>query len=155
VEKVLPFLNGLIIPAVGKTSKFTNTLLKHAFAQAKSSLTKEQFIMLCHLEEGPKAQTSLAMITERDKGSLTRLVQTLERKQLVIKKCCEQDNRVNHVEITPKGKKVIAAAKPMVIEVFNHAQENIDKNDLEIALKVLEKLQKNVIETIENKEINH
>ncbi len=151
----MPFLNGLIIPAVGKTSKFTNTLLKHAFAQSKSSLTKEQFIMLCHLEEGPKAQTSLAMITERDKGSLTRLVQTLERKELVIRKCCEQDNRVNYVQITPKGKKVIAKAKPMVIEVFEQAQENIDQKELTIAIAVLEQLQKNVIQTIENKEITH
>lgn len=146
VDKLPSFLGHLIIPSIGKTTKFTNAMLLHALNEAKISLTKEQFIVLCHIEEEAKPQTSLVMITERNKGSLTRLLQTLERKKYVIKKSCEVDNRVNYIEITPAGREVLEKTKPIVKEVFEKAQRNISENELDIAMRVLEQIRQNVIQ---------
>ncbi|MDB9775399.1 MarR family transcriptional regulator [Vicingaceae bacterium] len=128
--------------------------MKQVFDQASISLTKEQFIVLCHLESGPQPQTSLAMITERDKGSLTRLVQTLERKNYVIKKSSKNDNRVNFVEITQLGNSILQKTKPIVNQVFNDVEQQISPEELTIAISVLEKIQQNTLKIIEQKEIN-
>ncbi len=128
--------------------------MKQVFDQASISLTKEQFIVLCHLESGPQPQTSLAMITERDKGSLTRLVQTLERKNYVIKKSSKNDNRVNFVEITQLGNSILQKTKPIVNQVFNEVEQQISPEELTIAISVLEKIQQNTLKIIEQKEIN-
>ena len=128
--------------------------MKQVFNQASISLTKEQFIVLCHLESGPQPQTSLAMITERDKGSLTRLVQTLERKNYVIKKSSKNDNRVNFVEITQLGNSILQKTKPIVNQVFNDVEQQISPEELTIAISVLEKIQQNTLKIIEQKEIN-
>jgi len=140
---MLPFLRGLVIPVIGKTTKHTNALLKKEFTKAKVSLTKEQFIVLCYLQGGAKPQNSLAMITERNKGSLTRLVQTLERNEYIIRKCCKKDHRVNFVEISEKGQAIFEKTKPIVTAVYSKAQENISEEDLRITISVLEKIQQN------------
>ena len=58
--------------------------IRDKFEQYNIKLSLEQWIILrvLHMEDGVP-QNSLAMITERHKASLTRIIGTMERKNLV------------------------------------------------------------------------
>lgn len=107
------FLKNTIAPYVGKSAKYFSMLVKNSFLQHNIALTKEQFIVLACVEEESQPQSSLANITERDKGSLARLVQSLEKKKYVVRKACCEDNRVNWVQITEKGKSILKKRNPL------------------------------------------
>lgn len=149
-----PFSKGQMIPQIGRTSKFMGLLVKTLFNHHKIDLSKEQFILLLFVEVESKPQSSLASITERDKGSLTRLVQSLEKKGYVKRRVCGKDSRVNYVEIDDLGRSVIEKAKPIIQELFDSLKKGIDPKHNEIAMQVLKQIQENAFEEFELLEKN-
>lgn len=141
-----------IVPKVGKTAKYISAFIRAKLEQQGLGLSKEQFIVLHHLEEEDKAQSMLAMITERDKGSLTRLVQSLEKKELVKRKVCPNDSRVNRVSITEKGRAILEQTKPIFKEVFNVLEAGISEEEKAIVDRVLQKLRENANHEMEKLE---
>tara|TARA_B110000503_G_C7153463_1_gene416228 strand:+ start:1892 stop:2365 length:474 start_codon:yes stop_codon:yes gene_type:complete len=143
------FVKGVLTPKIGKTAKLINIMMQTHFNVKGIPLTKEQFVVLLCLEGEVKTQSFLTLITERDKGSLTRLIQSLERKKYVIRRVSEEDNRVNEVELTPKGSEILESTKPMMKNLFTLLQEGIDKNEIEVVSRVMEKMQCNAMKEIE------
>lgn len=143
------FSKGQLIPNIGKTTKLSSFLVKALFSLHQIDLSKEQFILLLCLEQGSKRQSSLADITERDKGSLTRLVQSLEKKGFIKRRVCGRDSRVNYVEIDRKGREILEKAKPIMLELFQSLQNGIDPEHHKITIQVLETIQNNAIQEFE------
>ncbi len=80
----LPDIEKTILPWMGKTSKMMGIYFKEKLKQHHIDLTREQWILLKKLNDGDgQAQNDLAIITERNKASLTRLINTMERKNYV------------------------------------------------------------------------
>lgn len=143
------FVSDYLVPKVGKTAKMVSMMVKSHFIGNNIPLTKEQFIVLLCLEEGFKSQSFLAMVTERDKGSLTRLIQSLEKKSYVKRTISAEDSRVNEVELTSKGKVILEETKPVMKKLFSIVQQGITESEMELATQVLEKMQRNVMNIIE------
>lgn len=143
------FMHDPIIPHVGKTAKCFGALIRSRFEAQKVPLTKEQFIVLMRLENEPQPQSFLAQITERDKGSLTRLVQSLEKKGFVNRKVCKQDSRVNQVAITKSGAAILNKVKPVLLEIFDQLQEGITEEEKQTTLRVLKSIQENSMKELE------
>jgi len=92
------------------------------------------------------------MVTERGKGSLTRLIQSLEKKKNVKRAISAEDSRVNEVELTYEGKVILEETKPVMKKLFSMVQQGITEKEVELVTQVLQKMQlnvKNVIEKIE------
>ena len=130
-------------PRIGRSAKLITLLIRAQLVAHDINLTREQFILLMHVEERPKPQSSLALITERDKGSLTRLVQSLEKKEFIKRNDCQEDNRVNYVEITTKGIEVLNQTKPIVAALFAKIKKGINTEDWNVAIAVLDKITAN------------
>ncbi|MFT4756735.1 MAG: DNA-binding MarR family transcriptional regulator [Vicingaceae bacterium] len=143
------FVSDYLVPKVGKTAKMVSMMVKSHFIGNNIPLTKEQFIVLLCLEEGFKSQSFLAMVTERDKGSLTRLIQSLEKKGYVKRTISAEDSRVNEVELTSKGKVILEETKPVMKKLFSIVQQGIKESEMVLATQVLEKMQRNVMNVIE------
>lgn len=143
------FLQEAIAPKVGRTAKVIHMMMKATLLQKNIDLTKEQFFVLLCLEQEARPQSFLAMITERDKGSLTRLVQSLEKKEYVQRSVSESDGRVNYVELTPQGQKVLNNTKPLMTKMVMQLQDGIDEHEKSIALKVLQQVQGNALSELE------
>ena len=137
------------MPKVGKTAKMVSMMVKSYFVGNNIPLTKEQFIVLLCLEEGCKNQSFLAMVTERDKVSLTRLIQSLEKKKYVKRAISAEDSRVNEVELTCEGKVILEETKPVMKKLFSMVQQGITEEEMELVTQVLQKMQLNVMNVIE------
>jgi DNA-binding MarR family transcriptional regulator len=75
-------------------------------------LTKQQFTLLCALEQNDGAsQTALVEITGIDRSTLAEMVRRMLEKGLLSRERTEQDQRANAVAISASGRKALRAAR--------------------------------------------
>jgi DNA-binding MarR family transcriptional regulator len=149
-------LNKTLGPWLGKTSKMIGCLINEVLITNNIDLTREQWVILIKLhQKGGLAQNQLAFITERDKTSLTRLINTMERKGLVIRKKAETDKRVKLVFMTKMGKTVLTNAMPIMQSIIQNLQKGLDQKEIESAILILQKVQKNLTNFSANCGNNH
>ena len=75
-------------------------------------LTPEQFMLIDLLwNEGEMTQQQLADQMQKDKNSVTKLVDAIERKGFVIRKQNEHDRRANTLVLTEKANQLKPGAK--------------------------------------------
>ena len=107
-------------------------------------LSKEQWLVLKYLhEKNGQAQNDLAFITDRSKTSLTRLITTMEKKGLVCRTNCRQDNRVNHIYYTDKGEAIFQKSLPLFNKVIEDLIDGVSSKEIEQTISVLKKIKEN------------
>jgi len=75
-------------------------------------LTKQQFTLLCALEQNDGAsQTALVEITGIDRSTLAEMVRRMLEKGLLSRERTEEDQRANAVAISANGRKALRAAR--------------------------------------------
>ena len=87
--------NKTIAPWIGKTSKLMNIFISEVFHKNNIQVTKEQWIVLKILYEDNDGliQNDLAFITNRNKATLTRLINVMEKNNLVARIPAKDDSR--------------------------------------------------------------
>ena len=139
-----------ILPWLGKTMKWVDIFINANLREAGVDLTKKQMLVLKALSmKGPLPQNDLAFITERDKASLARFINTLEKKNLVARIPSATDKRINMVHLTKHGELVFQNTVPIFKKLVLQIQENISEEELEQTARTLAKI-KNNIENVKN-----
>ena len=111
-------------------------------------LTTKQWILLRILDEADgRPQNELALITERDKASLVRLINSLEKNKLVKRVQDPEDKRVNRIYLSEKGREVFQQALPVVNRSFTDLQKGLDKSEIEDVIRVLKKVLDNICQS--------
>ena len=138
--------NKTLAPWIGQTSKLMTLFITDVFKKHNVQLTKEQWIVLKLLHEDKDGiiQNELAFITGRNKGSLTRLINVMEKNDLVKRIASKEDSRKNLVFITENGKKTFAKMKPIMLENIKTFQNGISETEIEQFISIMQKLQKNL-----------
>lgn len=134
-----------IMPTLGKTVKLIDIYINGQLKKAGIDLTKKQLLVLKALtHKGPLPQNDLAFITERDKASLARFTDTLEKKNLVARIPSPTDKRINIVHLTKHGEKLFQNTEPIFKSLIMQVQQNISQPDLEQVASTLSKIKQNV-----------
>lgn len=138
-------IDSSVLPWLGKASKKADYYITDCFLSHGIELTKVQFILLKKLvEKDGLPQHNLACDINRDKASLARLLSTMEKKRMVVRKMCKDDRRINHVFITSYGKTLFTQAVPFIHEFIEAIQKEIPVSELKTAIKVLKKIDNNI-----------
>ena len=82
----------------------------------------------------------LGEISTKDKTSVTRIIDSLENKNLVVRVSDQIDKRIKRVVLTKKGKNLFYDALPIIEKTQMELRKNISEEDLEIFESVLNKL---------------
>ena len=131
----------LIMSWIGRTAKLMYVYMNQLFKEYGIPLTPKQWILLKHLIRcDGQDQKHLALITERDKTSLTRLISSMEKKGLVTRKPNPKDKRSNSIFITDKGAQAFYAADPIADDVRNIFEKGFDQQKLTVAVEVIQTL---------------
>ena len=134
-----------IMPWIGKSMKVIDYFIMDRFSEKGIALTKVQWLLLKRLKEmNGESQHNLAFLTNRDKASLTRLLTTMENKNLVARIPSTADHRINQIYITAHGEKILKMAMPVVEEMMEEMQAGISSDERMVAIKVLKKLINNI-----------
>jgi DNA-binding MarR family transcriptional regulator len=103
-------------------------------ALSQVALSPTQYRLLSHLRRGRTIQSDLAFQLAVTKQSVTRLVDGLVEKKLIVRRVDDEDRRRVIHAITPKGERLLARADE-VLERFLMAvlQDLDDDADIEVA----------------------
>lgn len=139
-------LEKTLAPWLGKTMKMIDNHIQDLFYEQNISLTKTQWILLKKLHEKDGVpQQELAFLTGRDKTSLTRLVNTMEKKNLVARIPSKLDKRINHIFLTKNGESLFKESLPIIEKFITALQENISEEEINSTIAVIKKVQENLI----------
>ncbi|WP_103072043.1 MarR family winged helix-turn-helix transcriptional regulator [Aquimarina sediminis] len=143
-------LNAHALSWVGKIHYDFGFLVQKAFQENGLDLSKEQWSVLkrLHVNDG-QPQNDLAFITHRDKTSMTRLVNTMESKDLVVRRSDENDRRVNRIFLTDYAKEVIQKVQPIMYDLIPAVQETLSENEIEVLITALKKVKTKIAEIAE------
>jgi DNA-binding MarR family transcriptional regulator len=123
----------------GKASIAIARRLQKKFNQAGLNLTIEQWSVLYHLwKEDGISQQELCTATFRDKPSITRLVDNLEKLSLVKRNPSKDDRRMNMILLTPEARKLEEQAMVLANETLNEALESVPADKIEVCKEVLQ-----------------
>jgi DNA-binding MarR family transcriptional regulator len=123
----------------GKASTAIARRLQKKFNGAGLNLTIEQWSVLYHLwkKEGI-SQQELCNATFRDKPSITRLVDNLERLDLVKRVASENDRRINLIYLTKQAQRLQEQSMELAEETLNEALEAVPADKIDVCKEVLQ-----------------
>ena len=90
------------------------------------------------------SQKELGEICLKDKTSITRIIDTLEQKNLVVRVEDQLDHRIKRVVLTNAGKQLFFDALPIMERTREEVRANISDNDIHTFKSVLSKILKNL-----------
>ena len=138
-------MNDSILSWMGRAKKVLDYYISDQLKENGCELTKVQWIMLKKLKEvDGQPQHNLAFLTNRDKASLARLINTMEKKNLVARIPSKSDHRINHVYLTKYGDDMLKKAAPVMQDVINHIQNGISQEEIETVIKTMKKIIQNI-----------
>ena len=119
----------------GRPHSLFNRALLNNFRKNNIALTKEQWTILGVLWQNDGcSQQTLADKTYRDKPSITRLIDNLEKENLAERQPDTNDRRLNLIFLTPKGKLIEKEVIEIVNQTLNDAIKGIDPLNLKIII---------------------
>lgn len=129
----------------GKASTAIARRLQKKFNASGLNLTIEQWSVLYHLwKEDGKSQQELCTATFRDKPSITRLVDNLEKLGLVKRVPAENDRRINKVFLTRQAVKLQEETMTLAEETLNEALDGVPAEQINLCKEVLQKVYDNL-----------
>ncbi|MBS1731459.1 MAG: MarR family transcriptional regulator [Bacteroidetes bacterium] len=131
-------INGLANTAI------TRRLQKN-FKDAGLEITIEQWSVLYHLwDQNGLSQQELCNLTYRDKPSVTRLIDNLEKQKLVKRVASKKDRRKNIVTLTEHAMSLQKITFELANKTLDEALSGIKKADILIVKNVLHKVFSNL-----------
>lgn len=123
----------------GKASTAIARRLQKKFNTAGLNVTIEQWSVLYHLwKQDGISQQELCNATFRDKPSITRLVDNLEKLQLVKRVSSDADRRMNLIFLTRQAQKLQEQSMELAEETLNEALQGVPPERIEICKEVLQ-----------------
>ncbi len=123
----------------GKASTAIARRLQKKFNNAGLNLTIEQWSVLYHLwKQDGISQQELCNATFRDKPSITRLVDNLEKLKLVKRISSKEDRRMNLVYLTAEARKMQDRTMEIAEETLNEALVTVPADQVEVCKQVLQ-----------------
>lgn len=123
----------------GKASTAIARRLQKNLKQAGIDITVEQWSVLYHLwKSDGLSQQQLCEATFRDKPSITRLVDNLEKMKLVKRVASKSDRRINQVFLTDAGKELDEKTMTVANDTLNEALTGVPADRVEVCKAVLQ-----------------
>jgi DNA-binding MarR family transcriptional regulator len=132
-------INGMASTAVARR-------LQKNFRLAGLEITIEQWSVLYHLwKQDGLSQQELCNRTFRDKPSITRLLDNLEKQKLVKRMPSKDDRRINLVCLTESAKLLQDKTIELANQTMDEALIGVGKTEIEIVKQVFQKVYDNLL----------
>ena len=139
----------LLIKKIAVYINIVNCSLIKYFAKELSrndiNLTPEQYLVMDILRDAEvMSQQAIADIIQKDKNSVTKFIDSLEKKGLVYRQVNKTDRRVNNIVVSEEGMKLKAKTTEVAIGMMRNVLKNIKEEDLMALDKVMNQIKENI-----------
>ncbi len=136
----------------GKLSAAVNRRLYRVFRQCGIEVTPEQWTVLYYLwSRDGVTQQELCNSTFKDKPSMTRLIDNLEKLNCVQRLPSKADRRINIIRLTSRGRELEQLSKPVVFNVIRESLAELTQEEIEVSYRVLIRIFDNLRASLEEK----
>ncbi|GEN32933.1 MarR family winged helix-turn-helix transcriptional regulator [Aneurinibacillus danicus] len=126
-------------------SRLISNRLNQNFKDHCFPVTYEQWQIMSRLyEKDGQTQNNLALLTEKDQPSVSRLIDNMIKRGLVKRIFHTTDRRVNLIYLTEESKKMQTQLEELAKKTIADASFEIDPEDMAICLRVLDKIRENL-----------
>lgn len=131
---------------IGRAARSMANRLNHNFEKAGYDVTCEQWAVLTNLRhKDGQNQKELAGTSCKDKTSITRLIDGLEKRNLVVRIPGEKDARQKLIYLTNQGKAFQQELLQIVKQTLAEAQKGINPRNLKLCKDVLRQVAQNLV----------
>lgn len=129
----------------GRASAAINRYMNKRFKEEGLGITTEQWsVLTCLWEKDRQTQQYISEQTYKDKASVTRLLDNLEKNGLVKRESSDKDRRINLINLTEKGYRLEKVANEIVRKSNEMSTNNIDMEDLQFIINLFKKILHNL-----------
>ena len=109
------------------------------------NLTPEQYLVMDILWDAEVlSQQAIADIIQKDKNSVTKFIDSLEKKGLVYRQVNKTDRRVNNIVVSEEGMKLKIRTTEVAINMMRNVLKDIKEEDLIAFDKVMNQIKDNI-----------
>ena len=135
----------LYIFITGAASTAIARRLQKNFKQQGIDITIEQWSVLYHLwKQDGLSQQELCNATFRDKPSITRLVDNLEKLKLVTRVSSKDDRRINRIFLSEPATMLSDLTMDLANQTLNEALVEVTNEEIETCKSVLQRVYDNL-----------
>lgn len=136
------FNYGFILESTAKKIKLE---LQRKFNEHEVDITVDQWVVLFELHQhGTQNQVSLCEHCAKDAPTITRIIELLVKKELIVREACTNDRRKYNISLSKKGKILIQKLLPIVIEFRVQGWHNLNEKDIMHIERITKKIQDNL-----------
>lgn len=136
------------VEIIEKIRELNNLLCKSIrIWEKKSTINSTQFQIIMYLikhEDEEICQKDLENETHLKKASITGTLDSLEDKDIIVRRASDSDKRRNVITLSERVKSNVALVKDKVYELENTLQKSIKKEDVEIFNRTLDVMINNI-----------
>lgn len=130
---------------ISQTSKRLQSALQQRFRQAELDVSFEQWTVLLALwKKDGRSQQELSADTCRDQTSLSRLLDTMVRRNLIIRVQSPEDRRTNLIYLTRRGRELERLLLDEAEQLQKQALSGISEEDVVRFLRILDQIDANI-----------
>jgi MarR family transcriptional regulator, organic hydroperoxide resistance regulator len=138
LERALPFL-------IHGCYQQLRSLTYKEFLGHGLELTPEQWIVLVQLWKNDRqSQSALSELTLRDRPTMSRIIDTMEKSGLVERVVDAQDARSRLVKLTRRGRSLQERLVPVAKQLVERLEQGIAESDLETTHRTLSRMLANL-----------
>ena len=109
-------------------------------------LTREQLHLLKNLDRGTgRTQSEIGAVTGKSPANTTRILDRLEKKNLIVRRENPRDRRSQYVFLTSQGAELCTEMSRLLEALSTRIEENIDRQDMAVVVRVLGRIEKNLL----------
>ena len=139
----------LLIKKIAVNINILNCSLIKYFAKELNkndiNLTPEQYLVMDILWDAEMlSQQAIADIIQKDKNSVTKFIDSLEKKGLVYRTVNKYDRRINNIKVSEEGMKLKNKTTEVAVKMMGNVLKDIKEEDLIAFDKVMNQSKSNI-----------
>ena len=139
----------LLIKKIAVNINILNCSLIKYFAKELNkndiNLTPEQYLVMDVLWDAEMlSQQAIADIIQKDKNSVTKFIDSIEKKGLEYRTVNKNDRRINNIIVSEEGMKLKDKTTEVAINMMNNVLKDINEDDLMTFDKVMNQMKDNI-----------
>jgi DNA-binding MarR family transcriptional regulator len=130
---------------MGRTTLAMSRMLQNNFINAGYDITIEQWVIIVNLNrKDGQFQQQLANNTYKNKTSVTRMINSLQKKNIVERLSDPKDLRQKRIYLTDNGRQLFKNLAPLARKVQEKATKGIEPDEMESCKNILLKIYGNI-----------
>ncbi|UPK71167.1 MarR family winged helix-turn-helix transcriptional regulator [Chitinophaga filiformis] len=127
------------------TLKRIRNYWQKTFDAHKKDITVDQWLLIENLYKHKKiTHNELARVTSKDITTVSRIIELLVKKELVVREGSPQDRRKVFLQLTAKGSEKYKDVRPLVLEMRKTGWAGLTENDYTELTRILDVIYNNI-----------